>query len=87
MTGRSPLNKRLVSNDKEIWWGETNKRMSQETYETMERVAVDYLRNKKTLYVIDGYLGWEKSSRIKTRVISSRAYHAMFMRNMMIEPT
>ena len=32
--------------------------MSVETYETMERVAIEYLRNKKCIYVIDGYVGW-----------------------------
>jgi phosphoenolpyruvate carboxykinase (ATP) len=86
MTGRSPESKRLISKDSDIWWG-GNKQMTQDTYETMERVAIDYLRNKRCLYVIDGYVGWEKASRIRTRVVCGRAYHALFMRNMMIEPT
>ncbi len=61
--------------------------MSQETYDTMEKVAIDYLRNKRTVYVMDGYIGWEKTSRIRVRVVCGRAYQAIFMRNMMIEPT
>ena len=53
----------------------------------MEKVAIDYLRNKRTVYVIDGYAGWEKESQVRIRVVCGRAYHALFMRNMLIEPT
>jgi phosphoenolpyruvate carboxykinase (ATP) len=49
--------------------------------------AVDYLNNRPRLYVVDGYAGWDPKYRIKVRVSSSRAYHALFMQNMLIRPT
>src|SRR5690606_9582345 len=37
--------------------------------------------------VIDGFAGWDPKYRIKVRVICTRAYHALFMHNMLIRPT
>lgn len=36
---------------------------------------------------MDGYLGWDPRYRLKIRIICSRVYHALFMRNMLIVPT
>ena len=33
---------------------------------------------------MDGYAGWDEEYRIKTRVISCRPYHALFMKQMLI---
>ncbi|EFY89138.1 phosphoenolpyruvate carboxykinase [Metarhizium acridum CQMa 102] len=48
--------------------------------------AVDYLNTRNRIYVIDGYAGWDEKYRIRVRVICARAYHALFMRNMLIRP-
>lgn len=37
--------------------------------------------------MLDGYAGWDKDFRIKIRVVCTRAYHALFMHNMLIRPT
>lgn len=37
--------------------------------------------------MIDGYAGWDERYRISVRVVCARAYHALFMRNMLIRPT
>jgi phosphoenolpyruvate carboxykinase (ATP) len=37
--------------------------------------------------VVDGYVGWDPRYRLKIRVLCSRVYHALFMRNMLIVPT
>ena len=34
--------------------------------------------------MVDGYAGWDEEYRIKTRVISCRPYHALFMKQMLI---
>jgi phosphoenolpyruvate carboxykinase (ATP) len=39
------------------------------------------------LYVVDGYASWDKEYRTKIRVVCTRAYHALFMHNMLIRPT
>jgi phosphoenolpyruvate carboxykinase (ATP) len=36
--------------------------------------------------VVDGFAGWDKKYQIKVRVVCARAYHALFMRNMLIRP-
>jgi ATP-dependent phosphoenolpyruvate carboxykinase len=48
--------------------------------------AVDYLNTRNRIYVVDGYAGWDEKYRIRVRVICARAYHALFMRNMLIRP-
>ncbi|ENH65464.1 phosphoenolpyruvate carboxykinase [Fusarium oxysporum f. sp. phaseoli] len=49
--------------------------------------AVDYLNTRSRIYVIDGFAGWDEKYRIRVRVICARAYHALFMRNMLIRPS
>ncbi|OAJ41152.1 phosphoenolpyruvate carboxykinase (ATP), variant 3 [Batrachochytrium dendrobatidis JEL423] len=49
--------------------------------------AIDYLNTRDRLYVFDGYAGWDPKYRIKVRVVCARAYHALFMNNMLIRPT
>jgi phosphoenolpyruvate carboxykinase (ATP) len=34
--------------------------------------------------VVDGYVGWDENYRVSVRLICARAYHALFMRNMII---
>lgn len=49
--------------------------------------AVDYLNTRNRIYVVDGFAGWDRRYRINVRVVCARAYHALFMRNMLIRPT
>ena len=46
--------------------------------------AIDYLNTQDRVYVVDGYAGWLHKYRLKVRVVCSRAYHALFMRNMLV---
>ncbi|KAF9083634.1 Protein kinase C-like 1, partial [Mortierella sp. AD031] len=39
------------------------------------------------LYVFDGFAGWDPKYRLKIRVVCARAYHSLFMHNMLIRPT
>lgn len=43
--------------------------------------------HSEDIYVFDGFAGWDPKYRIKVRVICARAYHALFMNNMLIRPT
>lgn len=49
--------------------------------------AVDYLNTRNRIYVVDGYAGWDERYRISVRIVCARAYHALFMRNMLIRPS
>lgn len=57
------------------------------SYKVLEEIAIDYLNTRPRIYVVDGYAGWDKNNRMKFRIFASRAYHALFMRNMLIRPT
>ena len=89
-TGRSPKDKRVVEHQEildDVWWGDVNISLDENAFETNRQSAVDYLNTRDQLYVIDGYAGWDPRYRIKIRVICERAYHALFMRNMLIRPS
>lgn len=89
-TGRSPSDKRIVEEDgskDHVWWGPINIPQTDKTFMINRERAIDYLNTRKQLYIVDGYAGWDPRYRIKVRVICSRAYHALFMQNMLIMPT
>ncbi|KAF1982125.1 hypothetical protein K402DRAFT_397859 [Aulographum hederae CBS 113979] len=89
-TGRSPSDKRVVeepSSKDDVWWGPVNKPMSPEVWRINRERAIDYLNTRNRIYVVDGFAGWDERYRIRVRVICARAYHALFMRNMMIRPS
>ncbi|KAL2759470.1 hypothetical protein ACRALDRAFT_1060487 [Sodiomyces alcalophilus JCM 7366] len=89
-TGRSPLDKRIVEEDSsknDIWWGPVNKPMSTDVWKINRERAIDYLNTRNRIYVVDGFAGWDEKYRIRVRVICARAYHALFMRNMLIRPS
>jgi len=89
-TGRSPKDKRIVDDpsiSSDVWWGPVNTKLSARVFDINHERAVDYLNTRERLYVFDGFAGWDPNHRIKVRVISSRAYHCLFMRNMLIRPT
>ncbi|KAJ3226580.1 Protein kinase C-like 1 [Clydaea vesicula] len=90
LTGRSPKDKRVVDEEtstKDIWWGPVNIKLTEQAFMINRERAVDYLNTRTRLYVFDGYAGWDPKYRIKVRVVCARAYHALFMRNMLIRPT
>ena len=89
-TGRSPGDKRIVdepATTEDVWWGPVNIKLSDDTFLINRERAIDYLNSRERLYVVDGFAGWDPKYRIKVRIITTRAYHALFMRNMLIRPT
>ncbi len=89
-TGRSPLDKRLVEHADsagEVWWGNVNFKLDEHVFAINRQRAIDYLNTRDELYVFDGFAGWDPKYRLKIRVICTRAYHALFMNNMLIRPT
>ncbi|GAC95751.1 phosphoenolpyruvate carboxykinase [Pseudozyma hubeiensis SY62] len=89
-TGRSPKDKRIVfeeTSKDHVWWGPVNIKMDEHTFEINRERAIDYLNTRDDIYVFDGFAGWDPKYRIKVRIICSRAYHALFMHNMLIRPT
>ena len=89
-TGRSPKDKRIVKNpesESHIDWGDINIELDEQTFMINRERGIDYLNTRKRLFVVDAFAGWDPKYRIKVRVICTRAYHALFMQNMLIMPT
>lgn len=89
-TGRSPKDKRIVrqpSSEQDVWWGDVNIALSDESFAQLRDLAVEFLDDCEHLYVLDAFAGWDPKHRIKIRIVCSRAYHALFMHNMLIRPT
>lgn len=89
-TGRSPKDKRIVrepASEKDVWWGNINIAINDDSFNINLERAKDYLNTRKKLYVVDGFAGWDPATRMKIRVVCSRPYHALFMHIMLIRPT
>jgi phosphoenolpyruvate carboxykinase (ATP) len=94
-TGRSPNDKYIVQDattKNSVWWadgssaGSDNKKLSQEVWEYLKKVAVEELDGEK-LYVMDGFCGTNDDTRMKVRLITEVAWMAHFFKNMFIRPT
>jgi len=88
-TGRSPKDKRVVAepgSEGNVWWGPVNIKMNEASFMINRERAIDYLNTRERIYVVDGYAGWDVAFRVRVRVICVRAYHALFMRNMLVHP-
>ena len=93
-TGRSPKDKFIVmdENSKDtVWWTSEeykndNKPASQEAWGAVKDIAKKELSGKK-LYVVDGFCGANKDTRMAVRFIMEVAWQAHFVTNMFIRPT
>ena len=89
-TGRSPSDKRIVRDAKSehnIDWGKVNIEIDRGAFLINLERALDYFNMQDEIYVLDGFAGWDPKFRLKIRIICTRPYHALFMRNMLIVPT
>ena len=93
-TGRSPKDKYIVMDENSkntVWWTSDeykndNKPMSEEVWAAVKEIAVKELCNKN-LYVVDGFCGANKDTRMAVRFIVEVAWQAHFVTNMFIRPT
>jgi phosphoenolpyruvate carboxykinase (ATP) len=86
-TGRTPGNKAIVrepGSEENVWW-ENNKEISPTHFSLLKSKVQDYLANKE-LYVVDAYGGADPEHRINVRVIVEKAWHALFIRTLLIRP-
>ncbi len=92
-TGRSPKDKFIVLDEKSentVWWTtpeypNDNKKASQEAWNACKELALKELSDKK-LWVIDGFCGANKDTRMAVRFIVEVAWQAHFVTNMFIRP-
>ena len=92
-TGRSPKDKFIVDDANSrntVWWTSDeykndNKKMTEEAWAVVNDLAKKELSNKR-LFIVDGFCGANKDTRMKIRFIVEVAWQAHFVTNMFIKP-
>ncbi len=87
-TGRSVNDKFIVrepSTEDKIWWGEYNRPFSEDKFEEVYTRVQGFLQGRD-LFIQDCYAGADLQFRLPIRIITEKAWHSAFARNMFILP-
>jgi len=87
-TGRSPKDKFIVeeaTSRENIWWGSVNQSISEAHYKGVRQKILDFYKDRD-LFIQDCYAGADIDYRLNVRVVTHTAWHALFTRNMFIQP-
>ena len=92
-TGRSPKDKFIVFDETSkdtVWWTtpeypNDNHPATKKAWDVCKKLAVKQLSGKR-LFVVDGFCGTHKDTRMKVRFIMEVAWQAHFVTNMFIRP-
>ena len=86
-TGRSAKDKFIVCDDntRDVIWWDNNKAMSPAHFALLKEDMLAHAEGKE-LFVEDLIGGADAANRLPTRVITEYAWHAMFIRNLLIRP-
>ena len=92
-TGRSPKDKYIVMDKQSkdtVWWTSDeykndNHPLSEKNWKIIKKLAQKQLSGKR-LFVVDGFCGTHKDTRMKVRFIMEVAWQAHFVTNMFIRP-
>jgi phosphoenolpyruvate carboxykinase (ATP) len=88
-TGRSAKDKFFVQeagSEVQIAWGAVNQPMSPEHFSRLSSDVVDYLSQRER-FVQDCFAGADSRFRTSVRVVTERAWHSLFARNLFIPAT
>ena len=85
-TGRSP-NDRFIVRDPgtaaDVWWGSVNRPFEPERFEALLDRVREHWRDRD-LFVFDGWSGADPRYRLGVRVVTEKAWHSLFARNMFV---
>ncbi|MDZ7764017.1 MAG: phosphoenolpyruvate carboxykinase (ATP) [Melioribacteraceae bacterium] len=85
-TARAANDKFVVkeeSTEKNIWWGEYNRPISNEKFNQILARVQAYCQDEE-LFVQDCYAGADPEYKMPVRIITEKAWHSLFARNMFI---
>ena len=88
-TGRSVQDKFVVDDPEvhdAVWWGKINQPMSPACFAGLTGKVRDWLGARPVLFTQDLYAGADPAHRIRVRLVTTNAWHALFARNMFIRP-
>lgn len=87
-TGRSVQDKFVVDEPEttaDIWWGKVNQKLAPAGFERLCDGVRGYLQGRE-LFTQDLYAGADPAHRVRIRLVTPAAWHALFARNMFIRP-
>jgi phosphoenolpyruvate carboxykinase (ATP) len=87
-TGRSPADKFILRDaaaEKSIWW-ESAKPIEPHCFARLKEDAFRAAAKLKQIFVQDLYAGADPAHRLSVRVLTEFAWHALFIRHLMIKP-
>jgi phosphoenolpyruvate carboxykinase (ATP) len=87
-TARSANDKFVVrhtDSENNIWWGVYNRPFEIEKFDALYARLLGYLQGKD-VFVQDAYAGADEQYRLPVRFVMEHAWHAMFIRNMLLNP-
>jgi phosphoenolpyruvate carboxykinase (ATP) len=87
-TGRSVSDKFVVDEPEttdDVWWGKVNQKLPREKFAILKSRVQAYLQGRE-LFTQDLYAGADPANRIRVRLVTTGAWHALFARNMFIRP-
>jgi phosphoenolpyruvate carboxykinase (ATP) len=85
-TGRSPQDKYIVrdpSTDERVWWGSVNRQLDPAHFDVLEADIAEYFAGREA-FVQQCHAGADPAYRLPVRVVSDRAWHSLFARNLLI---
>ena len=88
-TGRSVQDKFVVDEPEttaDVWWGKVNQKMAGDKFELLRADVAGYLGQQDELFTQDLYAGADPAHRVRVRLVTPSAWHALFARNMFIRP-
>ena len=80
-TGRAAKDKYVVKTqktEKNVWWENALREMSTETFNSLKKLAVDYLNEQTDIFITERSVGAHKTHNVGARLITSRPSAALF---------
>jgi phosphoenolpyruvate carboxykinase (ATP) len=87
-TGRSPKDKYIVGDEtteSRVWWS-NNARMTRDKFDLLLNDLVEYGKGRE-LFRQQLHVGADRKQRYEIDVLSESAWHSLFIRHLLIEPT
>lgn len=87
-TGRSASDKFIVkegTTQDKVWWGEYNRPFSQDKFNELFSRLSGFLQGRD-LFVQDCYAGADPTYQLPIRIVTEKAWHSLFARNMFLLP-
>jgi phosphoenolpyruvate carboxykinase (ATP) len=87
-TGRSPKDRFIVRDEAvadAINWGAVNQPTDRDTFTHLHQRMAAHAEGRD-LFVQDLYAGWDPDYRMPVRIVTEKAWHSLFARNMFVRP-